>query len=191
MSINLIRVSQQGMALIICLIFLMIISVAGMTVLNVSNVEERLAAATRDKDLAFQAAEMSIIKAEQVIESTIFNTLGFTQDCTAGLCAPIVANTVQMRWENPNFCATDQNVWQCEKSQEYDIQTLTGGGFAKNPRFILEHLNDYILGDDLMLGNLGENTGQETVHIFRITSIGYGGTSDAQVMLQSTYGKKL
>jgi type IV pilus assembly protein PilX len=56
--------SQRGVTLIVSLIFLAILMLLGVIVAQNSSMEERMAGNTRDRDLAFQAAEAALKDAE-------------------------------------------------------------------------------------------------------------------------------
>ena len=51
---------QQGVTLIVALIFLAILALLGVTVAQTTQLEERMAGNTRDRDLAFQATEAAL-----------------------------------------------------------------------------------------------------------------------------------
>lgn len=59
-SLRSIRKSQNGVTLIVALIFLAIMSLLGVTVAQTTQLEERMAGNTRDRDLAFQATEAAL-----------------------------------------------------------------------------------------------------------------------------------
>jgi type IV pilus assembly protein PilX len=184
--------SQSGMSLVISLVFLVILAMIGVTVMNVSTLEEKMAAGTRDKDLAFQAAEMAIRRAEQRIEANITGAIGFASDCTNALCTEPATNTTSMRWSNPNFCSTGNDIWQCNKSSEVDISAVAGSGtFKRNPRYFIELVREVNSEEPLMMGNVGDQPVSQRVMIYRITAVGYGGSNESKVLLQSTYGKRI
>jgi Tfp pilus assembly protein PilX len=61
---------QSGAALITSLIFLTILTILGMSTLGTAMLESRMAGNSRDKNLAFQAAEAALRDAEQYIENS-------------------------------------------------------------------------------------------------------------------------
>lgn len=183
------RQSQNGAILVISLIFLLIVTLLGISVMNVSTVEEKLAAGTRDKDMAFQAAEMALRRAEIDIEANIVGTENFTADCTSGLCSALTASVNKTRWSDPDICGTGKDIWQCTKSKEVSISSLAGDNVSKNPRYFIEAVRHISEDEELMLGNIGDGTVYDSIMVYRITAIGYGGSTDSKVVLQSTYGK--
>lgn len=59
------RACQRGMALITSMIFMVMLTVIGVTAARMSLLEERMAGNMRDRDLAFRAAEMALRDAER------------------------------------------------------------------------------------------------------------------------------
>ncbi|OYW64503.1 MAG: hypothetical protein B7Z32_07190 [Hydrogenophilales bacterium 12-64-13] len=63
------RSGQQGVTLIVALIFLAILTLLGITVARTTSLEERMAGNTRDRDIAFQAAEAALRDAAEQLET--------------------------------------------------------------------------------------------------------------------------
>lgn len=181
---------QSGMALIITLVFLVIISLVGLTVLNVSTLEEKMASGTRDKDLALQAAEMALLRAEKYIDQSVTGTTTFTDNCTNGLCLTPNSSHLLSRWEDGTIC-NPGFIWECNKSREVDVSSVSSATFAKNPRFFIEIVRNMGFSEDLVMGNIGDIPAGQSVRIYRITSIGFGGSNESKVILQSTYAKEI
>ena len=64
---------QSGVALFISLVMLLILTVLGLSSVQTTSVQERMARNARDTNLAFQAAESALKDAEALIET--FNSL--------------------------------------------------------------------------------------------------------------------
>ncbi|HBV20928.1 MAG TPA: hypothetical protein DEF07_04315 [Nitrosomonas sp.] len=86
---------QLGAAFVTGLIFLVVLTLLGMTALKTANMEERMSGNLRDRNLALQAAEMTLRYAEQHVRDNdpttntpnpIDGVTGFDVTCTAGLC---------------------------------------------------------------------------------------------------------
>lgn len=82
------RQKQHGAVLITGLIFLVILTLLGVTAMRMASLEERMSGNLRDRNLALQAAEMGLRYAEQHIRAsgTISGVTGFDTTCTDGLC---------------------------------------------------------------------------------------------------------
>ena len=86
---------QLGVTLVTGLIFLVILTLLGVTAMKTATVEERMSSNLRDRNLALQAAEMTLRYAEQHIRdddpatnipAPIEGVTGFDASCTGGLC---------------------------------------------------------------------------------------------------------
>jgi type IV pilus assembly protein PilX len=81
---------QRGVALITSLIFLVILTIMGVTAARMSSMEERMAGNMRDRDIALRAAEMGLRDAERDIMNAvpayarnISGCSGFVANCDA------------------------------------------------------------------------------------------------------------
>ena len=100
---------QQGAAFVTGLIFLMVLTMLGITVAKMATIEERMSGNMRDRMIAMQAAEMALRYAEQHVRDNDPTTNNpkaiegieeFDTSCTSGLCyygagvaAPVVSAT--------------------------------------------------------------------------------------------------
>ena len=85
---------HSGAALITGLIFLVVLTMIGVTAARMSTLEERMSGNMRDRSNAMQAAEMALRDAERDIQGSgtsprnpgISGISGFNTTCTNGLC---------------------------------------------------------------------------------------------------------
>lgn len=86
---------QSGATFVTGLIFLVVLTLFGVTAMKTASMEERMSGNLRDRNLALQAAEMTLRYAEQHIRdndsttntpSPIDGVVDFDTACTAGLC---------------------------------------------------------------------------------------------------------
>jgi len=106
-----------------------------------------------------------------------------------------------MRDKGLSFQAAEATLRYAEKYIEdnivstnaFDTNTFDSTyNVAEPPRFIIQHLSSIATNqNNLNLGNYGQNTGAGTNEIFLITARATGGSGDAPVILQTTYGKIL
>lgn len=76
---------QQGATLIISLIFLVLLTLVGVTAMQSTILQERMAGNARERNIAFQASEISLRDAEvYMVGKSVWD---FTTACTNGLCA--------------------------------------------------------------------------------------------------------
>jgi type IV pilus assembly protein PilX len=154
---------QRGASLIIALIFLVIMAMLGVTLANVTNLEERMAGNTRDRDLALQAAEAALRDAEVRLEDVAFRAGPFPAYDAAR------ANDAAF-WEN---CFATNNT-PCGAPKEPTTALPDGtdaGAVAEPPQFIVE-----------TKPNVG------TTQVFRVTARAVGGSPDTIVVLQAEFG---
>ena len=170
---------NRGMALFISLVLLLVLTIIGVSAVQTSTLETRMARNEHDVLLAFQAAESALRDAEDAIE-TVASTVVFTDAGNNGLWSmPELGDAA--RWEDPD-------IWTGGGSVVTD--TEVGDVVAAQPRYFIEHIasiereeNAHQIDDPYSM------TATDRVEIFRITALGTGGTANARVMLQSTYGR--
>lgn len=122
------RSSQRGVTLIVALIFLAILMLLGVTVAQTSSMEERMAGNTRDRDLAFQAAEAALKDAETDLPGLVANAF---DGSTVGLIAynSATANT-SAYW----------NTYSWDSASQMASTSLPH--VAGQPRYVIEKLPD-------------------------------------------------
>jgi type IV pilus assembly protein PilX len=170
---------QQGVVLVVALLLLLILTLIGLSATETTVMQERMAGNTRDREIAFEAAEAALRAAEQYIQAhvstnTVYGANGLYEDGTHEL------------WTNA--------VWSSDSnSRKYD-PSVADAKWATPPRYVIE-----ILGS---LPKSAFNANLETSYLdipkptgetkmFRITARGTGITDTAVVYLQTTYAKQL
>ena len=181
---------QRGATLIVALIILLLVTILGISSIRTATVEERMAASTRDKDIALQAAEAALVSAETYL-ATLANAAAFNDSCSNGLCTPLASLANGERWENEALCS-GKGIWDCgSQAVASTVFSDTGTVYAKPPRYFIELLTEYEpQGDNINAYNYGSEITNTQITVFRITALGYGGTEDAKVVLQSTFARK-
>lgn len=164
--------AQKGSVLIVSLIILLVLTMIGVTAMGTSSLEEKMAGNSRDRELAFQAAEAALTDAQTFLEG-IVATGGFTN--VGGLYALTTS---------PDIQAT--STWNATNSRAY---SATLPNIATQPRYIIE-LRPTTGGSETIDLNDPGNSAQ-AITMFRITARGTGGTNTAVVILQAFYGKIL
>ena len=178
-QISLHRKHQLGVALFISLVLLLVLTIIGVSSVQTTSLEMRMTRNDHDRVLAFQAAESALRDGENQLEGIAAVTL-FTATGNNGLYT--VADM------------DDPEHWETEATWTTAANHITAGttmaGVATPPRYIIEHLasvlqenNAYQQGDPYAAGAV------DRIEIFRITAVGNGGSNQAQVTLQSTYGR--
>ena len=199
---------QCGAALVTSLIFLTVLTILGMSTLGTSLLESRMAGNMRDRNLAFQAAEMGLRDAELFIlksgriKENILVEMGsdagdYTgQACTYGFCynGPTWQTTgkdwiATPVWTNPNFWA---NAIQYRRNDGE-----TGKAVGRAGTTLVSFDSAYVLPAILPLVSrqpeyliesyYPKNILGETRYYYRISVRGYGVRSGTRVLLQEVY----
>ncbi|MEG2976210.1 MAG: PilX N-terminal domain-containing pilus assembly protein [Comamonas sp.] len=193
--------SQAGASLIVVLLILVVVSILGVSGIQISMMGERSARNDRDNQIAWQSAEAALIDAEFDIEglpatasmrrNTIFalgktNIAQFIQNCgnsgqARGLCA-LNADNVKAAWLSVDFTATGND------ASTTALGTFTGRNFpsgsvgiqpAQAPRYVIEA----ILDPDQ--ARTAKPT--DVKYIYRVTAMGFGPNPETQTVMQMLY----
>lgn len=185
---------QQGAVLIVALIFLVILTMLGVTAMTGTTMELRMAGNAYDTGVALQAAETAMRDARRDINGLVLNA-GIARNppmhpsqfgngtgtnngsCNAtGLCRPL------------NYSATTNAIMptapvvSMSAAPSVAYSTYTGAqtiqGVAQQPRYIIEIF---------CLPQHGQSIGIAPCKFYRITARGYGGNPNSQVTLQELF----
>jgi type IV pilus assembly protein PilX len=167
---------QQGVALIVALVFLLLMNILAITALGTTTLEERMARNLSDKNIAFQSAESALTAGEVWIGGQMNKPVFDPADTGDGLHLPSL-NAVQV-WEETT------GVWAST-----DVLAYTGmPEVAQQPSYIIEDLGS--IPDDKGSLVLPTNYKSSGKNLFRVTSRGNGRTDTSVVMVQSVYEKR-
>jgi type IV pilus assembly protein PilX len=180
--------TQQGFILLTALAFMLVLTVILISMVTVSSSDEKIARNSRDKDLAFAAAEAALRDAELYVSGSYMwpyfstppskNIGGFTNACPNALCdLRLVALTVPI--EQLDFFNTDTRDGFDAAVQSNVIGTTTGSptinGVINQPRYLIDIIN--------YSGMACNNSPR----IFRITAQAEGRSASTRVTLQQYY----
>jgi type IV pilus assembly protein PilX len=180
---------QGGVVLVILLVILLLMTLIGVTSMQTTTLDERMAGNTRQRNLAFQSAEAGLRSGENLLQGTSVPAFG----STPGLLDPWIDVTsdpaysttldVTSYWMAYDWTTTSSQTaskWTDAESNEY-----TGSldsHLSEQPRYVIEHLYDKPSGGSLDAMHPGAPESW-----YRVTSRGVGGTANAVVILQSIY----
>lgn len=190
--------SNKGSVLIVSLVFLLLLTIVGISAMNMTNLEEKMSGNFRDYDLAFQTAETALLDAEEFVETTFDIDRALTDpactgpncyssSCKGGLCfhgefknssTPVSscdAGTTK-EWESGAIWA--------DASKTRPIQTQVTGT-VENARYIIEFR--CFVPRDPTNANPDPAIFAQWSPSFRITAVASGSSTSSQVMLQSNY----
>lgn len=189
---------QSGSTLIVSLILLLVVTLIGIGGMKTTVVEEKMSGSYRDHYMGFESAEQALLEGERFVESTEFNFTHYSSNCTNGLC-------FKGTWDssNPNAVCqvdssdsdvwvktSDSNIWKSSNTRTVSKGLL---GVSRAPQYIVEFLCHAPISLATNLTPYVESSGWQAEYglLFRITALGTGGSSNARVMLQSTYLKPM
>lgn len=163
---------EMGAVLITGLIFMTLVMLIALSVMRSATLEERMAANSRNRQLALEAAEAVVRDAEQSLFTAApfspFDLNAFVSDCTNGYCAFPTAGSTP-RWQS--IAWTEPTITRSFANAKSNLV-----GVASQPRYIVEMI--------------GQEGGQRQ-HIcprllFRITGRGVG-ADGSEVYVEDIY----
>jgi type IV pilus assembly protein PilX len=173
---------QQGVALVVALVLLLVVTVIGLASMRGTSLQERMSANMYDRSLSFQRSEAALRAAEEAISATWqIATLG-GQDCTGGAACTNAGTTAftagGANWTNV-ASLHDVNDALTPGTPQYHIQFM-GTGSIESPLGLDENAD---------FGNYGNTYPPDNVAYYRVTvrSSDPADSGDrAIVVLQST-----
>lgn len=174
--------SQQGAALVVALIFVVVFTLLGLSVVGTTGVEEKMARNFRDSDLALAAAEAALRDAEIRITgyytapATPVDPFDFDSTCANGLC--------NLNVTQPAYSSYDMT----SDATSIKLGTLTGAGTAQTPEVKGVSKQPRYLVETVAARPDGESaTGAAPTIYYRISALGYGRSDSTQVLLQEIF----
>lgn len=177
---------QQGAVLVMSLLMLFVLTLIGVSSFNTTTMEEKMSGNSRNRQLAFQAAETAVSDAERFIKDNVNNPVAqFT--ATGG-----TGGLYNLGNGPSTINATDKSWWSGITKRTYTATMQ--GDISAPPIYTIEYLGE-TKGNSPTEGNiLGGEAGAGSggsIHAFRITVRGTGLTDNSVVVIQSHYGKRI
>lgn len=166
---------QRGAALVIALIMLLVMTVLGLTAMQVTRMEERMAGNSRDVNLAFQGAEAGLRDSEARIAAMTTRPL----PCSSAPCQVWVGG----QW--PSDLRDELVAWWTTNGTEYGVAgTREVTEVTRDPIVVTESLG--FVRDSLSIGH-GPPEGRD---FYKITANSSGASNTATAVLESTYTRR-
>ena len=169
--------SQRGVVLVVSLMILLVLTIIGVNAMRGTTLEEGMAYATRDRNLALQSAEVALRAAETWAEA-ITSPAALTG-----------SNGLYRRDDTiPDY--TDPATWATTGGPLMHVAVTPPAGSAAAQYFVQE--TSLITGNQgaLNMSGYGDNRGTGDMTAFSITARGTGGTANgAEVILRANYGR--
>jgi type IV pilus assembly protein PilX len=175
---------QRGAVLIVSMLLLLVVTILALGASQTTRLQERMVGSQRNFDLAFQAAEAGLRAGERMVANSMTSP--------PLPCASNPPCLVYERGYLDQFVSYDDQAfqgrdWWLGRAQPYAAApAISGEGLAgQDPLFYIEQIEEVF--------DAGSNSSggpPPSVVYYRIVSRGEGGTSNAQVVLHSTYARR-
>lgn len=163
--------TQNGVALIVSLIILLILSILGVQSLQTSTLEEKMAGNFRDNKVALEAAESALLAGEVWIDSLTAHP-DENDTGTNGI------------WTFGKANIKDPTFW------DNATQVDTGlTGLNTQPSYVVEYRGITRASRSAETGDNQSSTAEPDLYNYRITARGLGGSGNSEVILQSHFKK--
>ncbi len=169
--------TQQGSALVVSLLILLVLTLIGVTSMSTTSLQGKMAANSRESNLALQAAESALRSGESELGSAT-PPEGYDDACDNGLCLPSTTGTPQ--WSTINWATNARSYNIVNNAALPEIPATL------QPKYIIEKMPPASLPGDA-ISNLGNYGGGSGLQYYRITASATGANGSAAVMLQSVY----
>lgn len=183
---------ERGAVLVVALMFLIVLTLLGLSAMTGTTLEERMAGNTRDYTVALQAAEATLRDAEADLKGsgvavgrtiTVFSfpTTAGAASCSQGLC--LAANETTQIYGTLNWGSTATTPYGAY-TQVAGSAPATLSGVSQQPRYVLE-LMQFTDGKN-KARVAGQSTSVDAYYV-RITAQAWGANSSTQVTLQEVF----
>ncbi|MCC6201798.1 MAG: hypothetical protein IT494_02190 [Gammaproteobacteria bacterium] len=184
-----ISIKQRGAALIVALIMLVIMTMLGLSAMNTSVVEERMAGNLRNKQLSFDAAEAGVrdgeanISCEGCFLFIVEPKDGMTHP---GLHQPETDPDLSEWWQrdlwwDPDHDLTPDTKWQVRAGPDIP-------GIAAQPDYIIEYVAPFYRDINCAITQ-GQPQDCER-YAYRVTARGWGANTNAVSVIQTMYSDR-
>lgn len=170
---------QSGIVLVIGLIMLLLLTLIGVTGMQVSGFEEKMAGNSRDQNVAFQAAETALRAGERKIVAI------------GGLGA-FDGSGELLGVDDALHDFSSSAIWASGSSDSVEVSSGLSG-VATEPRYYIKFLkteDDGSGGASININSYGNINAGAALSYFTVTARGTGGRDSSQVILRSYYSKR-
>ena len=170
---------EGGAILVTSMLLLLVLTIIGITAMQMTRMQERMAGNTRDLNLAFQGSEAGLRNGESLIQ---------VQTARPDNCTGVPCNF----WQSGTLTRpeTRDDSWWTTNGEEFeadnDRSTTTAevADLKADPRFVVESIG--FVSDSLTVGH-GPPEGRD---FYQVTGRSTGGSGAANTVLRSTYARR-
>lgn len=167
---------ERGITLVVSLLFLLLLTIMGVTSMTTGTLQEKMAGNMRDMDIGLQSAEASLRYGEEL----------FAQSFSASTEAPQPLSGLNNLWPRDAVTPTDTDnlAWWTANGIPYmnDGSNQISEAY-EDPRHVTQEI------DEKLTETANPNAKQRTLY-YRVTARGVGGTGMSETILQSHYRVK-
>lgn len=172
---------ERGVVLFVALIMLIVLTLSALATANSAVMQQKMVAATRNRQLAQQSAESAISEARTQI-AYISATSGSMQVCSHLKCFARPSDAP----DNPAELMRTDYARAAMNSFYAELTTLSGedrsARATEAPSFVVEDL-----GVSTVVDPFGGSGGGTPLRRFRVTGVGFGGAPGYSVTLEALY----
>jgi type IV pilus assembly protein PilX len=168
---------QRGTALIVSLVFLLLLTLLGITAVSTSTLQEKMAGNMKNQNVALQATEAALRDGELRLR-----TLSDASIAAIGQ-QPTPDNAVGSIYATNTVDASNEAWWQANSTPYANDGVTQITQAAQDPRSIIEKLSTV----NYDVNAPTTYTPQPGMVYYRVWARGVGGTTTAQATLQSTF----
>lgn len=200
---NATRMQQQGAALAVGLILLLIITLMGYTGMKGTILQEKMAAGLKNRSMAYAGAQSALRAGEQFLYNLVETTNGVVIEGTAAGSLSNIYSLYNTPGEatsglNSTVESFKKNDWSTSGStpgHDYTASSYIGSSLSVQPEFMIQHIRGTSLGggglnQTVEFGNYGSGGGSGSSpeqSTFLITGKSRSGDGKSFAMLESVY----
>lgn len=195
---------QEGAVLVVCLVILLVMTILGVSNMESTSTQLKMASNNQSRQIAFQAAETALAKVERGLQLNGYNVEEFQscaantstcydQNCAGGKCFigsyatgdEIIDCSLSPVIDPGNYWSrSDLDVWNNPaRHQTVNLESINN---IPDPKYIVEFLC-YVDKDDVAATSCVDNPSTDCAVLYRITTLATSEDQKGRVMLQSTF----
>jgi type IV pilus assembly protein PilX len=172
------RARQRGAALVTSLLLLLVLTIIGVTAMQMTRLQERMAGGARDLNLALQGSEAGLRNGETMVQARTSRP----DTCIATPCAFWQLGAL-VQPQNQN------QAWWTTNGIEFERNPATPtpneiAQLKRDPQFVVESVG--FVSDTLTIGQ-GAPVGRD---FYQVSGRSSGGSGNANTVLRTTYARR-
>lgn len=173
------RARQRGAILVTSLLLLLILTVLGIAMMKMTNMQDRMAGNTRDMNLAFQGAEAAVRAGEEELRVLVAPAGGPQLQATVD-CDICDRGVLPVDLDTPG-----RFNWAADAKPAAGI--ATPGKLDQDPQYKIEHTQFVANGIDCGTTDANCNAGRD---VFTVTGRSTGASGRTNTVVQTTYARR-